>query len=49
MTICTLGIAHGLVLYEFIPEGHPVNKELYVEIFHSLRDAVRRKCPGKWA
>jgi len=25
-----------------------VNKEMYTDILHCLRDAVRRKCPQKW-
>jgi hypothetical protein len=38
----------GLVHCEFIPDGHTVNKEVYAEILRRLRDAVRRKNPGKW-
>jgi hypothetical protein len=37
----------GLICYEFVPEGHVVNKEMYVRIHHHLRDAVRRKHPEK--
>jgi hypothetical protein len=40
--------AQGLVHYEFILEGRTVNKEMHAEIFRRLRNAVRRKCPGKW-
>jgi len=25
-----------------------VNKERYIDILHCLRDAIRRKYPGKW-
>ncbi|KAJ4428902.1 hypothetical protein ANN_25896 [Periplaneta americana] len=40
--------SQGLIHHEFIPEGHTVTKELYVEILRRLRDAVRRKRPEKW-
>jgi hypothetical protein len=29
---------HILVHYEFIPEGHTVNKEIYIDIPRHLRD-----------
>ena len=25
-----------------------VNEEMYIDILHRLRDAIRRKCPEKW-
>jgi hypothetical protein len=37
----------GIVHYQFIPEGKPVNKEMYTDI-HRLRDAVRKQHPAKW-
>jgi hypothetical protein len=37
--------APGLIHYELIPKWHTVNKEMYVEILHCLRDAMRRKHP----
>ncbi|KAJ4448728.1 hypothetical protein ANN_00119 [Periplaneta americana] len=40
--------SQGLIHHEFIPEGRTVTKELYVEIFRRLLDAVRRKRPEKW-
>ncbi|UYV78740.1 hypothetical protein LAZ67_16002617 [Cordylochernes scorpioides] len=33
----------GLVYYEFIKEGHTINKQVYKEILVRLRDAIRRK------
>ncbi|GBN31020.1 Mariner Mos1 transposase [Araneus ventricosus] len=39
----------SVIHYEFIPEGETVNKELYLEVFKRLRDAIRRKQPEKWA
>jgi len=38
----------GIVHYQFIPEGKPVNKEMYVDIIHRLTDAVRKQHPAKW-
>ena len=38
----------GIVLHEFIPRGHMVNKQLYQEVFARLRDAVRKKRPELW-
>jgi hypothetical protein len=35
--------AQGLIRYEFIPEGHTVNKEMYIEFFHHFGDAVSAK------
>jgi hypothetical protein len=29
-------------------EGKTVNKEMYIDILHHLRDGVSRKCPEKW-
>jgi hypothetical protein len=29
-------------------EGKTVNKEMYIDILHHLRDGVRRKRPQKW-
>jgi hypothetical protein len=31
-----------------IREGRTVNKEMYTEIFRRVRDAERKKHPGKW-
>jgi hypothetical protein len=42
MMIHVTGNAQGLVHYEFIPEGHTVNKEVYVKTLHHLWAAVRR-------
>jgi hypothetical protein len=33
----------GLIHYEFIPEGHTMNKEMCVEILCHFRDAMRGK------
>jgi len=38
----------GTVHCEFIPEGKTVNKEMYTDILHHLRDMVRKKCPKNW-
>jgi hypothetical protein len=35
--------AQGLIHQEFILEGCTVNKEMYIEILHRLRDAAVRK------
>jgi hypothetical protein len=40
--------AQCFIRYELIPEGHTVDKKIYVEIHHHIRDAMRRKCPEKW-
>jgi hypothetical protein len=32
-----------LISYEFILKGHTASKEMYIKIFHRLRDAVKRK------
>jgi hypothetical protein len=34
--------------YKFIPVGTTVHKEIYSDIIHHLRDAVRRKHSQKW-
>ena len=39
----------GAVRYEFAPRGQTINKEYYVEVLKSLRDAVRRKRPRFWS
>jgi hypothetical protein len=31
----------GFVHYKFIPEGHTINKGMYVEILRRFRDTVR--------
>jgi hypothetical protein len=49
MTIRAAGNGYGLVHPEFIPGGHTVNKSMYVGVLCCLRDAVRKKCPEKWA
>jgi hypothetical protein len=41
-------VAHGLVRYESTPGGRTVNKEMFVEIFRRLRDALRRKRQEEW-
>jgi hypothetical protein len=33
---------------KFIPEGATVNKHLYKEILHHLRNSVHHKCPELW-
>ena len=38
------GVAH----YEFLPQGRTVNKEYYLEVVQSLREAVRKKIPDAW-
>ena len=38
----------GIVLYQFIPEGKPVNKEMYTDLIHRLTDAVIKQPPAKW-
>ena len=35
--------------YEFAPRGQTINKEYYVEVLKTLRDAVRRKRPCFWS
>jgi hypothetical protein len=31
----------GIIHYEFIPCGHPINKEFYVAVLKHLREAER--------
>jgi hypothetical protein len=38
----------GIVHYQFIPESKTVNKEMYTDIIHRLRDAIRKQHPVKW-
>jgi hypothetical protein len=44
-----VGDVQSLIHYDFIPEGHTINKEIYIEILCCLREAVRRKHLEKWA
>jgi len=47
MLICFSDIK-GLVRFEFVPQGHTVNQQFYLEVLKQLRDAVRRKRPELW-
>ena len=38
----------GTVHYKLIPEGKTVNKEMYIDILHHIRDLVRKKSHKKW-
>jgi len=38
----------GIIHHKFIPRGQTVNKEFYVAVLKSLREAVRRKRPQLW-
>jgi hypothetical protein len=38
----------GIVQWEFIPPGQPVNQEFYLEVLRRLRENVRRKFPEMW-
>ena len=39
----------GVVHHEFLPEGQTVNKEYYLSVMRSLREAIRQKRPNLWA
>ena len=39
---------HGVVHQEFLPQGHTVNKEYYLEVVRLLRGAIRKKRPELW-
>ena len=39
---------HGVVHQEFLPHGHTVNKEYYLEIMRRLLEAMRKKRPESW-
>ncbi len=39
---------YGVVHREFIPNGHGVNTELYLQVLKNLRTSVRRKRPVVW-
>ena len=39
---------NGVVHHEFLPQGHMVNKEYYLEVMRRLREAIRRKLPDLW-
>jgi hypothetical protein len=41
--------AQFLIHNEFNPEGRTENKEMYVEILHRFRNAMRIKHQEKWA
>ena len=36
----------GVVHQEFLPQGHTVNKEYYLEVMRRLREAIRKKTSG---
>jgi hypothetical protein len=38
----------GIVHYQFITEGKPVNKEMYTDIIRRLTDAVSKQHPADW-
>lgn len=38
----------GVVHHEFVPAGQTVNGPFYVQVLKRVREAVRRKRPGKW-
>ena len=38
----------GLVHHQFFPEGQTINREVYLDVLRSLREAVRKKRPEKW-
>ena len=38
----------GVVHHEFVPEGHAINKEYYLQVPRRLREAVPRKPPDSW-
>ena len=37
-----------MVHYEFLPQGHTVNKEYYIDIMRRLRDAIHQKLTELW-
>jgi len=39
---------NGAVHREFLPQGHTVNKEYYLEVMRRLREAIRKKRPELW-
>jgi len=39
---------NGAVHREFLPQGHTVNKEYYLEVTRRLREAIRKKRPELW-
>ena len=38
----------GIVHYEFVPEGQPVNAEFYCNVLRRLREDIRGKRPELW-
>ncbi|CAD7013870.1 unnamed protein product [Ceratitis capitata] len=38
----------GVVHHEFLPQGRTVNKEYYLQVMRSLREAIRQKRPDLW-
>ena len=38
----------GIVMAEWVPSGHTVNRQYYIEVFTKLRELVRRKRPELW-
>ena len=40
---------HGVVHYEFLPPRQTVNKEYYLSVMRSLREAIRLKISQLWA
>ena len=39
---------NGVVLHEFLPQGHTVNKEYSLEVMRRLREAIRQKHTELW-
>jgi len=39
---------NGAMHREFLPQGHTVNKEYYLEVMRRLREAIRKKRPELW-
>ncbi|GFU69239.1 hypothetical protein TNCV_3285161 [Trichonephila clavipes] len=42
---CPIEIQKDIVHLEFIPEGHTVDKDLYVDNLHRLHESIRKKRP----
>ena len=39
---------NGVVHHEFLPQGHTVNKNYFLEDISRLREATRQKCTEMW-
>lgn len=40
--------AYGPLLIEFLPHGETVDTDYYCAILNTLKERIRKKCPGMW-